>query len=98
VIQKTQFSKKRQIKVRLYSNLHHDLFNKERKQKEEGDERRRRTNLAIIIRSQQEFLGEKNQKKAKIGCHNVWRRHPCSVLPGSRALKRGESQNGDALN
>jgi hypothetical protein len=49
--------------VRLYSNLHQDLFNKECKQKRRGNERRWRTNLARILRSQQEFLGEKNQKR-----------------------------------
>jgi hypothetical protein len=36
----------------------------------EGNERRR-TNLARIVRSQQEFLGEKNQKNARIVCHSV---------------------------
>jgi hypothetical protein len=46
--------------MRLYSNLHQDIFNKECKKKRgEGNERRRRTNLVRIVRSQQEFLGEK---------------------------------------
>jgi hypothetical protein len=50
------------------------------------------TNLVRIVRSEQEFSREKNQKKARIG-----RCHPYSALPGSRALERGGSQNGDAL-
>jgi hypothetical protein len=37
----------------------------------EGNERRRRTILARIVRSQQEFSGEKNQKKARTGHCNV---------------------------
>jgi hypothetical protein len=51
--------------VRLYSNLHQDLFNKERKKKRGDGNERRRTNLEKIVRSQQEFSGEKNQKKGK---------------------------------
>jgi hypothetical protein len=33
----------------------------------ERNERRRRTNLARIVRSQQDFLGEKNRKKQEQG-------------------------------
>jgi hypothetical protein len=33
----------------------------------EGNERRSGTNLARIVRSQQEFSGEKNRKKGKNG-------------------------------
>jgi hypothetical protein len=56
------------------------------------------TNLTRIVRSQQESLREKNQKKARTVRRNVWRRHACSALPVSHALKRGGGQNGDALN
>ena len=69
----------------LYSNLHQDLFNKEHKQK---DERRRRTNLAKIVRSQQKFREKKIRKKARTGgamfaaaTPVLPYRHPCSVLP-----------------
>jgi hypothetical protein len=85
--------------VRLYSNLHQDLLNKDHKQREERGMRGGgglTKNCKITIR----IFGRKNQKKARTERHNVWRRRPCSTLyiPRSRALKRGESQNGDALN
>ncbi len=44
------------------------------------------------------FWEKKNQKKARTGRHNVWRCRPCSALPKSHTLKRGGSQNSDALN
>jgi hypothetical protein len=86
--------------VRLYSNLHQDLFNKERKQKEQRGMRGgggltffKKCKITIRI------FGRKNQEKGKN------RTPQCLALPplfcpkpGSRALKRGGSQNGDALN
>jgi hypothetical protein len=87
--------------VRLYSNLHQGLFNKERKQKEErgmrggGGGLTSCKNCKITIR----IFGRKKSEKGKN------RVQQCLALLllfwpilGSRALKRGGSQNGDALN
>jgi hypothetical protein len=77
--------------VRLYSNLHQDLFNKERKQKEERGMRGGGgltfcKNCKITIR----IFGRKNHKKARIGHRNVWRHRPCSALYMGRTPLKGE--------
>jgi hypothetical protein len=78
--------------VRLYSNLHQDIFNKERKQKEEkgmrgGGGLTFYNNCKITIRIfWRIFFG----KKTRIGRRNVWRHHPCSVLYLGRAPLKGE--------
>jgi hypothetical protein len=74
--------------VILYSNLHQDLFNKERKQKEKkGNERWRRTNLARIIRSQQEFSGEKIGKRQEQGAAMFGAATPVLLYLGHAPLK-----------
>jgi hypothetical protein len=86
--------------VRLYSNLHQDLFDKELKQKKErgirgGGGLTFCKNCKITIKK----FGRKKSEKGKN------RAPQCLALPplfcpepGWRALKRGGSQNGDALN
>jgi hypothetical protein len=81
--------------VRLYSNLHQDLFNKEHKQKEERGMRGGGgltfcKNYKITIR----IFGRKNQekirKKARTGRRNVWRYRPCSTLNLGLTPLKGE--------
>jgi hypothetical protein len=68
-------------------------------QRKRGERNERtRTNLARIVRSQQDFLGEKNRKKQEQGTAMFGAATPVLPLPGSRDLKRGGRQNGDALN
>jgi hypothetical protein len=84
--------------VRLYFNLHQDLFNKELKQKEERGMRGGLTfckncNITIRIFGIKKLRKRQEQGAAMFGAAALF--YP---IPGSRALKRGGSQNGDALN
>jgi hypothetical protein len=86
--------------VGLYSNLHQDLFNKERKQKEERGMRGGSgltfcKNCKITIKK----FGRKNRERGKNMAPQYLASPPLFCpIPGLRALKRGGSQNGDALN
>jgi hypothetical protein len=78
--------------VRLYSNLHQDLFNKERKQKDErgirgGGGLTFCKNCKITIRIVER---KKIQKKARIRGRNVWHHRSCSALYLGRAPLKGE--------
>jgi hypothetical protein len=86
--------------VRLYSNLHQDLFNKEHKQKEEreiigGGGLTFCKNCKITIRI---FRTKKSEKGKNRASQCLAPPHLFCPIPGSRALKRGGCQNDDALN
>jgi hypothetical protein len=76
--------------VRLYSNLHQDLFNKERKQKDDWGMRGggltfcKNCNITIRI------FGIKNQEKGKNRAPQCLASPPCSTLFLGHAPLKGE--------